>query len=57
MRAYLITNAFVFALIIAAHIAKLLTHDVGAIYDTGFIASSAVSIVLFVWAIILIRKK
>ncbi len=56
MKAYLITTAIIFGLIIAAHIARLFTHEWAAITQPDFIIATVVSVALFVWALVLIRR-
>lgn len=57
MKAYLIATATVFGLIIAAHIARLFTHERAAVTQPDFIIATVVSVVLFVWALVLIRRE
>ena len=56
VRAFITTAGFVFALILAAHVARLLMEGTGPIVDPVFILSSLASLALVVWAAILLRR-
>lgn len=57
MRAFVATAGFIFALILAAHVARLLIEGTGPMVDPVFIASSVASLALVVWAAILLRRS
>ena len=56
MRAFVMTAGFIFTLILAAHVARLLIEGRGPMVDPVFIVSSLSSLVLVVWAAMLLRR-
>ena len=56
MRAFVLTAGFIFALILAAHVARLLIEGPGPMVDPIFIASSLASLALVIWAAMLLRR-
>lgn len=57
MRAFVATAGLIYALIFAAHVARLLMEGIGPMVDPVFIASSIASLALVVWAVMLLRRR
>jgi hypothetical protein len=56
MRAYVATTGVLFALILAAHVARVLTEGAALVREPVFIATSIVSLAVSVWAVALLRR-
>jgi len=50
MKAYLITTGVLFGLIVAAHIARVFTHEVQIMTDPWFLLSTAIAVGMCGWA-------
>jgi hypothetical protein len=57
VRAFVATSGLIFAMIFAAHIARLLFEGAGPLRDPVFIVSSLASFALVIWAAILVRRS
>lgn len=55
MRLYVITSGIVFALITAAHIARMVLEP-KSLTDPIFMVSSAIAVGLVTWSIVVLRK-
>jgi hypothetical protein len=56
MRAYVITTGVLFALILAAHVARLVAEGAGLLREPIFIATSIVSLGVAAWAVAILRR-
>jgi hypothetical protein len=56
MRAYVVTTGVLFALIFAAHVARLVAEGPGPLRQPIFVATSIASLGISVWAVALFRR-
>jgi len=56
MRAYLITTSAIFALVTMVHAARLVMEGIGTLTEPAFAFSSAVSLLMLVWSLRLLRR-
>lgn len=57
MKAYLITTAVVFTLIVFAHVLRVIDEGLRLLADPAFIGTSIAALGLSLWAVVLLRKK
>jgi hypothetical protein len=57
MKAYLISTCIVFALVLAAHAARVAIEGVWLLTEPTFIGTSIAALGLSVWAVVLLRRK
>jgi len=57
MRAYLITTAILFALIVVAHIARVFAESTAVMRDPWFVGLTLLAIGMCGWALRLLRQK
>jgi hypothetical protein len=57
MRAYIGITGLVFALMFAAHIARILAEGSGLLREPVIILTSVVSLGLSIWAVVLLTKR
>jgi len=55
VKAYIVTSAVAFALVLLAHVARVAAEGPGVMRDPWFVASTAAAAALCVWAIRLLR--
>jgi hypothetical protein len=55
MKAYLVTSGVAFALVLLAHVARVIVEGPGVVRDPWFLASTVAAAALCVWAIRLLR--
>ncbi len=56
MKIYVIVTAIVFALLAVAHIARIIMEGVQVLFEPIFLFTSAASVGLVLWAIILLER-
>jgi hypothetical protein len=55
MKAYLVTSGGVFALVLLAHLARVVAEGPGVARNPWFVASTVAAVAMCVWAIRLLR--
>lgn len=56
MRAYVVVTGGLFVLIALAHVARLFSEGPGVLTQPIFLATSLLSVVIAVWAVVIFRK-
>lgn len=56
MKAYVITTGVLFGLLTAAHVARMATEDVRFVTDPWYLAITAATAALCVWAFVVLRR-
>ncbi len=57
MRCYVAATGIVFALLVAAHVARLFAEGSGLLREPFFIGTSLASLALAVWALVLLVRR